>query len=255
MFEGKVAIVTGAGAGIGRASALAFAKRGAKVVIADWAMEGGDETVQMIKQAGGEATFIKADVSKSAEVEVLIKKAIGIYGRLDFAHNNAGLAMRKEWALTADISEEVWDRMITINLKSVWLCLKFEIPQMLKLGKGAIVNTSALSGLLGNAKAGSPYIASKHGVCGLTRAAAAEYGKLGIRVNAVCPGIVRTSRSEPESEAAAKIQMQRLAQSPAGRKAEPEEIAEAVIWLCSDSASYINGHLLPLDYGTVAQFS
>ena len=255
MFEGKVAIVTGAGAGIGRASAFAFAERGAKVVVADWVAEGGNETVQLITQAGGEATFIKADVSNSAEVEALLKKAVATYGRLDFAHNNAGLAMRKEWVPTADISEEVWDRMITLNLKSVWLCMKFEIPQMLKQGKGAIVNTSGLSGLLGNAKAGSPYVASKHGVCGLTRAAAAEYGTLGIRVNAVCPGIVRTARSEPDSEAAAKTQMERLAQSPAGRKAEPEEIAEAVVWLCSDSASYINGHLLPLDYGTVAQFS
>ena len=255
MFEGKVAIVTGAGAGIGRASAFAFAERGAKVVVADWVAEGGNETVQLITQAGGEATFIKADVSNSAEVEALLKKAVATYGRLDFAHNNAGLAMRKEWVPTADISEEVWDRMITLNLKSVWLCMKFEIPQMLKQGKGAIVNTSGLSGLLGNAKAGSPYVASKHGVCGLTRAAAAEYGTLGIRVNAVCPGIVRTARSEPDSEAAAKSQMERLAQSPAGRKAEPEEIAEAVVWLCSDSASYINGHLLPLDYGTVAQFS
>jgi A-factor type gamma-butyrolactone 1'-reductase (1S-forming) len=126
---------------------------------------------------------------------------------------------------------------------------------MLKQGKGNIVNTSAISGLLGNAKAGAPYVASKHAICGLTRAAAAEYGKQGIRVNAVCPGIVRTSRSEPGSEAEAKIQMERLAQSPAGRKAEPEEIAEAVVWLCSDSALYINGHLLPLDYGTSAQFS
>ena len=255
MFEGKVAIVTGAGAGIGRASAFAFAERGAKVVVADWVAEGGNETVKLITQAGGEATFIKADVSNSAEVEALLKKAVATYGRLDFAHNNAGLAMRKEWAPTADISEEVWDRMITLNLKSVWLCMKFEIPQMLKQGKGAIVNTSGLSGLLGNAKAGAPYVASKHGVCGLTRAAAAEYGALGIRVNAVCPGIVRTAPSEPDSEAAAKIQMERLATSPAGRKAEPEEIAEAVVWLCSDSASYINGHLLPLDYGTVAQFS
>jgi len=255
MFEGKVAIVTGAGAGIGRASAFAFAERGAKVVVADWVAEGGNETVQLITQAGGEATFIKADVSNSAEVEALLKKTVATYGRLDFAHNNAGLAMRKEWVPTADISEEVWDRMITLNLKSVWLCMKFEIPQMLKQGKGAIVNTSGLSGLLGNAKAGSPYVASKHGVCGLTRAAAAEYGTLGIRVNAVCPGIVRTARSEPDSEAAAKIQIERLATSPAGRKAEPEEIAEAVVWLCSDSASYINGHLLPLDYGTVAQFS
>jgi len=255
MFEGKVAIVTGAGAGIGRASAFAFAERGAKVVVADWVAEGGNETVQLITQAGGEATFIKADVSNSAEVEALLKKTVATYGRLDFAHNNAGLAMRKEWVPTADISEEVWDRMITLNLKSVWLCMKFEIPQMLKQGKGAIVNTSGLSGLLGNAKAGSPYVASKHGVCGLTRAAAAEYGTLGIRVNAVCPGIVRTARSEPDSEAAAKTQMERMAQSPAGRKAEPEEIAEAVVWLCSDSASYINGHLLPLDYGTVAQFS
>jgi NAD(P)-dependent dehydrogenase (short-subunit alcohol dehydrogenase family) len=255
VFEGRVAIVTGAGAGIGRASALSFAKSRARVVVADWIADSGNETVRMIRQAGGEATFIQTDVTKSAEVEALVEKTVDIYGRLDMAHNNAGLAMRKEWAPTADISEELWDRMININLKSVWLCMKYEIPRMLKQGKGAIVNTSAISGLLGNARAGSPYVASKHAICGLTRAAAAEYGKQGIRVNAVCPGIVRTARSEPGSEAEGRIQVERLAQSPAGRKGEPEEIAEAVVWLCSDSASYINGHLLPLDYGTSAQFS
>ena len=254
MFEGRVAVVTGAGAGIGRASALAFAKRGARVVVADWMAETGEETAQMIREAGGEATFIKADMTKAAEVEALVARTVGSYGRLDIAHNNAGLAMRKEWAPLTDISEEFWDRMIAINLKSVWLSLKYEIPQMVKQGRGTIVNTSAISGFLGNAKAGAPYAAAKHGICGLTRVAAAEYGKQGIRVNAVCPGIVRTSRSEPADEAEARLQQERLTQSPAGRKAEPEEIAEATVWLCSDAASYVNGHLLPLDYGTSAQF-
>lgn len=255
MFQGKVAIVTGAGAGIGRASAVAFAQRGARVVVADWIPAGGQETVQLIRQAGGEALFVAADVTQAAEVEALVARTMEAYGRLDFAHNNAGLAMRSQWAPTAEISEELWDRMIAINLKSVWLSMKYEIPWMLKQGKGVIVNTSAVSGLLGNAKAGAPYVASKHGICGLTRAAAAEYGKQGIRVHAVCPGIVRTSRSEPAGEAEAKLQQERLAQSPAGRKAEPEEVAESVVWLCSDASSYLNGLLLPLDYGTSAQFS
>ena len=252
MFEGRVAIVTGAGAGIGRASALAFAQRGAKVVVADWVVEGGDETVQIIKQAGGEATFIKADVSKLTEVEALIDKAVETYGRLDFAHNNAGLAMRREWAPTADISEEVWDRMITLNLKSVWLCMKFEIPQMLKQGKGAIVNTSSLAGLKG-LSGQAAYVASKHGVVGLTKSAAIEYATLGIRINCICPGVINTPLIAPNMKDRPHVQKGYIDMEPIGRLGKPEEIASAVLWLCSDEASFAIGSIFSVDGGVVAR--
>lgn len=249
-FEGKVALVTGAASGIGRASALAFTREGAKTVIADVLVEGGEETVRIIKAAGGDARFVRTDVSNAAEVETLLQKLVETYGRLDYAHNNAGILGTP--APTADCTEEDWDRTIGINLKGIWLCMKHEIPQMLKQGGGAIVNTASVAGLVGIR--GLPaYCASKGGIVQLTRTAALEYTKAGIRVNAICPGGIRTPMLErlladrPEAEASV------IAAEPIGRMGKPEEIAEAVVWLCSDAASFVTGHAMVVDGGWVAQ--
>ena len=249
-LEGKVALVTGAGSGIGRAAALAFAREAAKVVVVDVVVDGGQETSQMVKQAGGKAIFVKVDVSKAAEVEAMVNKVVKTYGRLDCAYNNAGITGIP--VPTADCTEENWDRINNINLKGVWLCMKYEILQMLKQGGGAIVNTSSVSGLVGwpNYPA---YVASKHGVIGLTKTAALEYAKQGIRVNAVCPGMTRTPMTQPHTDTAAQAQAQRVAQSPFGRMGTPEEIAEAAVWLCSDAASFVTGHAMAVDGGWVAE--
>lgn len=249
-LEGKVALVTGGSSGIGRACAIAFARVGARVVIADLAVEGGEETLDLIRQAGGEGLLVRTDVSKAVEVEALVAKTVETYGRLDCAHNNAGIA--GALAPLAQCTEENCDNILTTNLKSVWLCMKYEIPQMLKQGGGSIVNTSSTAGLSGSRYA-SAYAASSHGVIGLTKSAALEYAEAGLRINAVCPGIISTPMIERHTGGDPEVEARLTAPLPLKRLGSPEEVAEAVVWLCSDAASYVTGHALVVDGGRMAQ--
>lgn len=247
-FKNKVAIVTGGSSGIGRATALAFVKKGVKVVIADW--KENQETMDLIENLGGEAIFVKCDVSKAADVKELVEKTIATYGRLDYAFNNAGIEGTS--APVQDCTEENWDKTIGVNLKGVWLCMKYEIPEMIKQGKGVIVNTSSVAGLVGFQ--GLPaYVASKHGIIGLTKTAALECAKLGVRVNAVCPGVIQTSMIDRLTGNKKEAIEQFTGLEPVGRLGQPEEIANAVIWLCSDEASFVTGVAMPVDGGFVAQ--
>jgi NAD(P)-dependent dehydrogenase (short-subunit alcohol dehydrogenase family) len=253
-LDGKVALVTGGGSGIGRATALAFAREGARVVLADIMVEAGEATVRMIQETSGEALFCKADVSKAAEVQALVHTAVDTYGRLDCAHNNAGVEGLRGVipAPTADLTEDMWDYILNINLKGVWLCMKYEIPQMLKQGGGAIVNTASVAGLVGF-QAIPAYVASKHGVNGLTKTAALEYAKSGIRVNAVCPGVIHTPMVERFFKANPQASETMSALEPVGRLGKPEEIAAAVVWLCSDAASFVTGLPMAVDGALTAQ--
>jgi NAD(P)-dependent dehydrogenase (short-subunit alcohol dehydrogenase family) len=248
-FAGKVVLVTGGAYGIGRSAALGFARKGARIVVADLDEKNGAETIRLVKEAGGEAIFVKTNVSREAEVKALVDKTVETYGRLDCAFNNAGI--HKVFVSTIDFTESDWNEMIDVNLKSVWLCMKYEIPQMLKQGKGAIVNTSSAAGLIA-APSNPAYPASKHGVVGLTKSTGIEFARKGIRVNAVCPGPTRTGMYDSLVKIAPEIVDMMLAKVPMGRMGEPEEVAAAAIWLCSDEASYITGHALPVDGGLVA---
>jgi NAD(P)-dependent dehydrogenase (short-subunit alcohol dehydrogenase family) len=248
-FKDKVVLVTGGGSGIGRASAVAFAREGAKVVIADISTAGGEKTVKILKERGGHGWFIRVDVTRAEEVKAMVRRTVETWGRLDVAFNNVGFEGQQ--APTAESTEENWERVVAGNLKSVWLCMKHEIPQMLRQGGGVIANASSMSGLIGDPEV-SAYSASKHGVVGITRTAALEYARHGIRVNAVAPGWIRTpfndeyfADEQKEQAVAATVPMNRLGQ--------PYEVAEAVVWLCSDAASYVTGHVLVVDGGLTAQ--
>ncbi len=247
IFEHKVAIVTGGTFGIGKATAIAFARRGARVVIADWVQD--DSVLKEIKELGGTGIFVRCDVSKPDEIAAMIRQAVDAYGKIDFAVNNAGIEGKT--ASTHECSEENWDNTININLKGVWLCMKYELPVMIKQGKGAIVNLASVAGLIGFP--GLPaYVVSKHGIVGLTKTAALEYAKQQIRINAVCPGVIKTAMVDRLTGEDKTVEKQYENMEPIGRMGQPEEVAEAIIWLCSDAASFVTGHAMAVDGGWIA---
>jgi NAD(P)-dependent dehydrogenase (short-subunit alcohol dehydrogenase family) len=249
-FEGKVAFVTGASSGIGRMTAAAFAQNKAKVVLMDVNSKDASETLNLIKESGGEAHFIKGDVSKAEDVKFAVEETVRLFGRLDYAFNNAGI--EGEQGSTVDCTEENWDRVININLKGVWLCMKYQIPQMLKQGSGSIVNCSSVAGIVGFQ--GIPaYVASKHGVVGLTQCAALEYAKKNIRINAICPGVIQTPMIDRFTHGEAQLQKQLADGEPVGRVGAPDEVASAAIWLASEDASFVTGHSMAVDGGWVCQ--
>ncbi len=249
LFEGKVALVTGAGSGIGRATALLFAAEGAKVVVSNRTEKTGQETVRQIYKGGGEAIYVRADVSKPKDVEALVKETLSTYGRLDTAFNNAGIG--GEMNPVADYSLEGWQEVISINLSGIFYCMKYEIPALLKGGKGSIVNMSSILGQVGFGPAPG-YSAAKHGVVGLTQDSALVYSSHGIRINAVGPAFIETPMIAPvTSDKASRDQL--IALHPIGRLGKPEEVAELVVWLSSEKASFITGSYYPIDGGYLAR--
>lgn len=248
-LRNKVVLVTGGSSGIGRHCALACGREGAKVIIADVDVEGGEKTAHMIREAGGEGLFIRTDVTCALDVEALVVRIVETFGRLDCAHNNAGISGPEH--LTTDYTEEEWDLTVHTNLKGVWLCMKYEIREMLKLGKGSIVNTSSAAGLKGFPYHAA-YVASKHAVLGLTKTAALEYAKQGIRVNAVCPGFIEVGLTEKSIAQDPTFEARHKRRVPMGRFGKGDEVAEAVVWFCSDAASFITGHALVIDGGQSA---
>jgi NAD(P)-dependent dehydrogenase (short-subunit alcohol dehydrogenase family) len=244
LFKDKVILVTGSTYGIGKSTAIAFAERGAKVVLSDWKED--VDTARLIKEKGGDCLFIQCDVSDEEQVKKLVSGTIAHYGRLDYAFNNAGI--EGEGGSTVDCSTENWDNTISINLKGVWYCMKYQIPEMLKSGGGSIVNNASIAGLVGFA--GLPaYVASKHGVVGLTKSAALDYAKQGIRINAVCPGVIHTPMIDRFTGEDPAVLEQMVAAKPMGRVGQPEEIADTVVFLCSDASSFITGQALAVDGG------
>jgi NAD(P)-dependent dehydrogenase (short-subunit alcohol dehydrogenase family) len=250
VVQGKVVLVTGGGSGIGRATALKLAQEGAKVMVADYVPEGGERTVKMITDKSGTASFFLADVSVAKQVEAMVAKTVETYGRLDGAFNNAGI--QGGMATTVETIEQHFDRTIAINLKGVWLCMKYEIPRMLNQVGGSIVNAASICGLVGFELL-CAYNAAKHGVIGLTRTAALEYAAQRIRVNCVCPGVIRTPMVERVFDSGRLTEDQINAAEPIGRIGRPEEIAKAVVWLLSDAAPFVIGHPMTIDGGWVAR--
>jgi NAD(P)-dependent dehydrogenase (short-subunit alcohol dehydrogenase family) len=249
-LENKVALITGAGSGIGRSTALMMAAEGARIMVSDVNVAGGEETVRLLEERGCEARFFRADVSNASDVEALLDETIKAFGKLDCAVNNAGVG--GTLARTHEQSEEAWDLVMNVNLKGVWLCMKYELPHMVEQGSGTIVNVASLAGLIGFPY-GQIYSASKHGVLGLTKGAALEYARRGIRVNAVCPGFTDTAMVEKMEAADSRSLQASIAIHPMRRLGTPDEIASAILWLCSDDSSFVNGHALSVDGGAAIQ--
>jgi NAD(P)-dependent dehydrogenase (short-subunit alcohol dehydrogenase family) len=249
-FDGKVALVTGGGSGIGRATALAFARDGAQVVIGNRNVQRGEETVSIIRDAGGKACFRRTDVRIAAEIEALVDHAVKTYGRLDIAFNNAGIEGDIQPTIV-DQTEASFDAVMDVNVKGVWLSMKYEIPRMLKQGRGAIVNCSSVAGVIGFPGIGI-YVASKHAVIGLTKTAALEFSAKGIRINAVNPAVIDTEMVDRLADGMNMKKNDLTTFHPIGRIGRVEEVAEAVLWLCSDRASFVTGHSLIVDGGFTA---
>ena len=250
MTDQKVAIVTGGSSGIGRATAVALAKQGAKVTVAARRSKEGEETVRLIKEAGSDGIFVKTDVANENDVRSLVEKTVKQYNRLDYAFNNAGI--EEMTTPLVDQTSEVFDQIMNVNVKGIWLSMKYEIPEMIRTGGGAIVNNSSVAGIMGFPQM-AIYIASKHAVLGLTKSAALEYAKSGIRINAIAPGGVETEMADRVNENTPQWLETLTSMHPIGRIADPEEIANAVVWLLSEKASFVLGHTLLVDGGVVSR--
>jgi NAD(P)-dependent dehydrogenase (short-subunit alcohol dehydrogenase family) len=246
-FDSKVVIVTGGGSGMGRDAAIAFAKEGANVVVADIA--NGDETVSQIKTAGGDAIFVRTDVSKDEDVKSMVARCVEVYGGLNYAYNNAGIS--GPFSPLTEFDPNAWENVLAVNLTGVFLCMRYQIPELMRCGGGAIVNMSSIAGIKGIKEVGCAYNASKHGVVGLTKNAALQYADKGVRVNVVCPSLIRTPLTENtfmrDEETARAV----IALHPLGRAGEPGEVTSLVLWLCSNESSFITGAIIPVDGGAV----